>query len=345
MEKLCFQENLTVCNRNYVGRNVCGNVTCLCFNDGKRGQRTAAAFGRKTSRTFKKTGMEIEYVARICFTARRSANQERKRTICYRVFGKIVINNKNVFTFIHKILAHRTTGIRSNILKRRGIGCGCRYDDGIVHCTVFIKCIYHIGNSRLFLTDRNVNTNNVFALLIDDRIRSNDGFTGLTVTDDKFSLTSTDRNHGVDRLDTSLERNRYGLSFNNTVCLSFDRAIFSCFDRTLCVNRLTQRIDNSADQFFTDGNGNDTTGTFHDTSLADTNIITKKNRADKGLLQVQRHTVSAVCKLKKLVRFALIDTMHLGNTVTDGDDVTNLILLGFIGIMFDLFFNNLADVI
>ena len=41
-EKVTLQENLSVCNRNYIGRNICRNIACLCLDDRQCRDRTAA---------------------------------------------------------------------------------------------------------------------------------------------------------------------------------------------------------------------------------------------------------------------------------------------------------------
>ena len=198
---------------------------------------------------------------------------------------------------------------------------------------------------RLLLTDRNVDTNNVLALLIDDGIRGDNRFTCLTVADDKLTLTSADRNHGVDRLDTRLKRNGYGFSFDNTVSLTFDGAIFRLNDRALGVNGLTERVNDTTDHIFADGNGNNASRTFYKTALADADVITEKNRAYHVFFQVERHTEGAVCKFQKLVCLAFFNAVNLGNTVTYGDNIADLILFCLFIIIFDLFFYDLADVI
>ena len=41
---------------------------------------------------------------------------EGKCTICNRMLAQIIINDQHVLSFVHKILAHCASGIRSNIL-------------------------------------------------------------------------------------------------------------------------------------------------------------------------------------------------------------------------------------
>ena len=41
-KQITFQEDLSVCNRNYVGRDVCRYISCLCLDDRKCCDRTSA---------------------------------------------------------------------------------------------------------------------------------------------------------------------------------------------------------------------------------------------------------------------------------------------------------------
>ena len=153
-------------------------------------------------------------------------------------------------------------------MERSGICRRCRNNDGIVHRAVFIKSIHNVRYRGLLLTDGDVNTDNALALLVNDGIRRDDGLTRLTVTDDQLTLTSADRDHGVDRLDTRLQRHGDGFSFDNTVCLLFDRSDLSGFDRSLGVDRLSERVHNASDHRLTDGDGNGLTRTLDEDTEA-----------------------------------------------------------------------------
>ena len=86
------------------------------------------------------------------------------------------------------------------------------------------------------------------ALLVNNGINGNRSFTSLTVTDNQLTLSSSNRNHGVNRLDTGLKGGVYGFSLNNTVCHTLNAAEFLSLDGTLAVNRLSQSIDHAAGQ-------------------------------------------------------------------------------------------------
>ena len=67
VEKLSLKEDLTVGNGNDVGGNVCGNVTGLSLDDGQSGKAAAAELIGKLCGTLQQSGVEVEYVAGVCF--------------------------------------------------------------------------------------------------------------------------------------------------------------------------------------------------------------------------------------------------------------------------------------
>ena len=288
--------------------------------------------------------MQIENVAGISLSARGTANQKRQRAVSHGVLRKVVVNDQNVLTLIHEIFADGASGVGRDILQGRALGCRCRNDNGVIHRAVFIERVHNLGNGGLLLSDCNVNADNAFAALVDDRIGSDGGLSRLSVADDQLALAAADGNHGVDGLDTRLQRNGNGFSFNNACRLLFDGAEFSGVDRALAVSRLAERIHNAADHRAANGNRNNAAGTLHEASLGNANVRSEKNGANAVFLQVQRHAVRAVCKFKKLVCLAFFKAVHLRDTVTHGDNVADLVEPCLNAVVFDLFFYDLTDI-
>ena len=54
------------------------------------------------------------------------------------------------------------------------------------------------------------------------------------------------------------------------------------------------------DEIFTNGYGHYASRALDHAALGYTDVAAEQNRADVGLLEVERHTESAVCKLEKL---------------------------------------------
>ena len=80
---------------------------------------------------------------------------------------------------------------------------------------------------------------NSLSLLVNNRIDRDRCLTGLTVSDDQLTLSSSDRHHGVNCLDTCLKRGIYGFSLDNTVGNTLDLSEFIRKDRTFSIDRLS----------------------------------------------------------------------------------------------------------
>src|SRR5690606_23253493 len=76
IEQVGFKENLTIGDRNHVGRNIRRYVTHMSFNDRQRGHRTGLHIIRHFSRTLEKTLVNVEYVTRIRLTSWRTAKEQ-----------------------------------------------------------------------------------------------------------------------------------------------------------------------------------------------------------------------------------------------------------------------------
>ena len=73
--------------------------------------------------------MQIEHVARVGLTARRTVQEQRKRAVSDRMFGQVIVYNQDIPAPIHEVFSHRTARIRGQILQRRRFGCRCRHND------------------------------------------------------------------------------------------------------------------------------------------------------------------------------------------------------------------------
>ena len=69
---------------------------------------------------------------------------------------------------------------------------------------VLFKGGYQLCNRGCLLADCHVNTDNAFALLVQNRICGYGGLACLTVADNQLPLASADGEHGVNRQDSRL---------------------------------------------------------------------------------------------------------------------------------------------
>jgi hypothetical protein len=81
--------------------------------------------------------------------------------------------------------------------------------------------------------------------LVQDRVDCNSGLTGLAVTNDELTLSTTDRGHGVNGLDTSLQRLVHWLAAHDARRLDFHTAHLDTNKVSLTVNWLTNRVDDA----------------------------------------------------------------------------------------------------
>ena len=69
-----------------------------------------------------------------------------------------------------------------------------------------LQCIYNFGNCRCFLSDCNIDTDYIFAFLIQNCVQSNGCLSRLTVSNDQLTLSTTDRKHCIDGKNTGFHR-------------------------------------------------------------------------------------------------------------------------------------------
>src|ERR1043166_2313250 len=161
---------------------------------------------------------------------------------------EVVVNNEGVPTAIAEVFAHGAAGIRSDELHRRGDARGGADDDGVIPRAIFLQRLHDADDGGFLLADGDVDTSDVAALLVDDRVETNGGLARLAVADDQFALAAADGNHGVDGLRAGLERLFDRLAFDHARRAGFDGTELLRVDRTLAVDGLADGIDDAADR-------------------------------------------------------------------------------------------------
>ncbi len=103
------------------------------------------------------------------------------------MLGKVIIDEKSVLPVIPEILSHSNTAVRSEVLKRRRIAGWRSHDYRIVHRPTILKHFYNVSDRGIFLTDSDINTDDVLTFLIDDSIYGNGCLSCLTISYDELS--------------------------------------------------------------------------------------------------------------------------------------------------------------
>src|SRR6267154_4820194 len=115
---------------------------------------------------------------------------------------------------------------------------------GRLHCIVFLEGLDKLSNSGMLLNDGDIDTVELFLpvfavippLLVEDGINCDCSLAGLTVTNDKFTLATTNGHHGVNGLKTSHHRLIDGTTGQDAGSLEGGTSPLSSLNGTLAVN-------------------------------------------------------------------------------------------------------------
>src|SRR5208283_1635180 len=243
--------------------------------------------------------MEIEYIAGKSLTSGRTPQDERKLSVGRGLFAKVIIYNQCMFFVVPEIFAYGASGIGCNILKRRRLARCSRNHYSMFHSSIMFKGLYHARNARPFLTYGNIDANDVAALLVDDRIKSNRSLSCLAVTDDQFPLSPSNRDHRINCLYSCLERLPDRLPVNNTRRNNVDNSACLRIDRPLAVNRLPDSIYNPSDHFLSDRNRHDLAGPFDNVAFLNVGVLAEQDRSNHVFFKVKRHAEDIIGELEK----------------------------------------------
>src|ERR1022692_1023662 len=320
VEQIRFQINLTVGNRNYIGRNVCGNVAGLRLNDGERGQRSAAILVAQLGGAFQQPRMKIKYVSRICLASRRPPQQQRDFTVRSGVLRQIVIDDQRVPLGVAEIFAEGCRRIRRNVLHGRGFRGRRRHHDGVLHRTRVFQNLHHLCDRGPLLPDRIVDADQVIALAVDDGIEGDGGLSGLTVADDEFALTAANRNHAVDRLQSSSHGLAHRLAVNHAGSQTLQSDELIAGDGALVVDGPPERVDHAPNYCVTHGHAHDAPGALYFVAFFDLGIFAEQHNAYLVFFQVHGDAGHVVREGKKFAGHDFVQSIHARNTIAQRDD-------------------------
>jgi hypothetical protein len=91
-------------------------------------------------------------------------------------------------------------------------------------------------------------------ILVQHGVEGDSGLSGLTVTNDQLTLTTSDGHHGVDGLETSLYGLVDGLTGQDTGGLELGTALLGGLDGTLSIDGVTEGVDNTSEKSLANGN-------------------------------------------------------------------------------------------
>ena len=149
--------------------------------------------------SLKQTGVEIENITWVSLTTGWSSQQERHLTISNSLLREIIVDNQGVLSIVTEVFTDGASRVWSQELKwscLRSSGC---YDDRVLKTVSALKKSDNVGDGGSLLTDSDIDaieTLRVFSFLVDrflveDSVNSNGCLSGLSVSNDKFTLASS----------------------------------------------------------------------------------------------------------------------------------------------------------
>nr|WP_240592817.1 hypothetical protein [Macromonas bipunctata] len=179
---------------------------------------------------------------------------------------------------------------------------------------------HHVLDRGRLLADRDVDTGNALALLVDDGVDRDGGLAGLAVANDQFALATAHGHHRVDGLEAGLQRLVHGLTCNHARGHFFNHVGHLGVDRALAVDRGAQRVDHAAHQLGADRHFQDAARALDGVAFGDVLVFTQDHGAHRVALQVQRQTES-LCTVLGGREFQHLALHHVRQAVHAHDTV------------------------
>src|SRR4029078_9255141 len=168
-----------------------------------------------------------------------------------------------------------------------------------------------------------VDADDAGVFLVEDGVDRHGGLAGLAVADDQLALASTDRHHRVDGFQAGLERLLHPLPIHNSGRDTFDGRKLCRGNRSLAVERLTERVDDTSKQPLANRNRNNSSGPLDGVALFDFLEFTQQHGADALLFEVERDAKHAVRELEHLAGHRILDAVHTRDAVANRDDAAD----------------------
>ena len=142
--------------------------------------------------------MEIENITGVSLTTRGSSEKEGHLSVGDGLLGQIIIDDKGVHAVISEELTESTSGVRGNELEGSGIGSSSGNDDGVLEGVLVSEGLDNVSNGGSLLSNSDIDAVELLldfsgfesSLLVKDSVDSDGGLTGLSISNDKLTLSS-----------------------------------------------------------------------------------------------------------------------------------------------------------
>ena len=221
-------------------------------------------------------------------------------------------------------LADGSTCKWSKVLEGGRVGSCSSYDNGVGHSTLLTQGLHERSYGRALLADGYVDAIYgiacfVVILLVDDGIDGDGRLTCLAVTNDKLTLATSDRNHGIDGLQTGLQRLLYRLTEHNARGLALQWHLeFLARYRAHAVEWFAEWVDDTAKHILIHLDRGDAVGALHHHAFTDLLRSAEEHGTHIVFLQVHDDGHDTVFEFQQLVHLSIAQAVDTGHTVTDG---------------------------
>ena len=272
--------------------------------------------------------VEVEDVTGVRLAAGRPAEQQGHLAVGPGVLGQVVVDAQRVLdeppadldAGLHDLLAHRHAAVGGEVLEGgRVLGAGDD-DDRVLHRAVLLERRNGLRHCGQLLPDRDVDADEVAALLVDDRVEGDGRLAGLAVADDQLALAAADRDQRVHGLDAGLDRRVDTLAGDDARGDALDGAGPGGLDLALAVQRAAQRVHDAAQERLAHRDLDDAARGPDLVALLDGVGVAQDDRADRLLLEVEGHAHHPAGELEQLGRQGGVQAVDLRDAVTDLHD-------------------------
>merc|ERR1712088_732312 len=288
VEQLGLQEDLTVSDGDDIGGDVGRHVTSLGLNDGESSEGAATHGITHLGSSLQQTGVKVEDITGVSLTTRGTSQQQRHLSVGHGLLGQVVEDDDGVHAVVPEVLSHGDTRVGSQVLQGSGVGGGGGHHDGILQSISIVQPLDNLGHGGSLLSHSNVDavqhlllvSGLVESLLVDDGVDGDSGLTGLTVSNDQLTLTTTNWHQAVHGLDAGLHGLLHGLPGMMPGALQSNPVPVLAGDGSLAINGVAESINNTAKDLGTHGDIHDSSGSLDNISLLDELVITEDDNTN-----------------------------------------------------------------
>ena len=323
LEQVVLQIDLAIGDGNHVGWNVGSHVAGLGLDHRQCSQRSGSTLVAELGGAFQQTAVEVEHVAGVRFATRWTTQQQRHLAVGLGLLGKVVIHDESVLAILHPVLANRATTVWGEILERCRVAGRGRDNDRVLHRAVLAQGLDSLGDSGTLLTNSDIDALHAQAALVDDRVDGDSCLARFAVADDQLTLTTTNRRHRIDGLDTGLQRLVNGFTPHDARRLNLDTALDRTDEVALAINRHAERVDDTAEQCVANGNRQDAPRGLDRLTFFNRIGVAKDDRANRIFVEVEGQAHRTIGEFEQLVHAAVGKSRHAGDSVANFSHATN----------------------